>query len=55
MLTSEEFPALPSAPASDNKVASVAKADLNSPTSPLGKWDDEMAAMDAKTADATKS
>ncbi|KKY37775.1 hypothetical protein UCDDA912_g02210 [Diaporthe ampelina] len=53
-LTTEEFPALPSAPASNAKVSSVAKADLNSPTSPLGQWDDEMAAMDAKTATAAK-
>lgn len=55
VLTSEEFPALPSASASKTKVSSVAKADLNSPTSPLGQWDDEMAAMDAKTAASTKT
>lgn len=51
----EDFPALPSSSTAtaNKKTEAVAKADLPSPMSPLGKWDDEMEAMDAKTAAAT--
>jgi hypothetical protein len=49
----EDFPALPSSSTENKKTEAVAKADLPSPMPPLGKWDDEMEAMDAKTAAAT--
>lgn len=49
-LRPEEFPALPTAPST--KTAAVAKTEIASPASPLGKWDDEMEAQDEKNAQA---
>ncbi|KAL7622031.1 hypothetical protein AAE478_007532 [Parahypoxylon ruwenzoriense] len=57
--TAEDFPALPTPAAGPKKLDTTSKAidavqssslspGLNSP--PIGKWDDEMAALDAKTA-----
>ncbi|KAK7747402.1 hypothetical protein SLS53_001657 [Cytospora paraplurivora] len=54
-LKTEDFPELPPSSTANKRTASVAKADLSTPTSPLGKWDDEMEALDAKAAAATES
>lgn len=54
VLKPDDFPALPPSSALTNKnVEAAAKADLASPLSPLGKWDDEMEAQDAKNAAAS--
>ncbi|KAI8965352.1 hypothetical protein F5Y11DRAFT_8511 [Daldinia sp. FL1419] len=44
--TAEDFPALPTAKKTDTTKSSVLPPELNS--APIGKWDDEMAALDAK-------
>lgn len=53
-LAAEDFPALPvsSAPKDKKTDTPAAAADLASPLSPLGKWDDEMEAYEAKNAAA---
>lgn len=53
-LAAEDFPALPasSAPKEEKKAESTLKADLASPLSPLGRWDDEVEAYEAKNAAA---
>ncbi|KAI0813119.1 hypothetical protein GGR55DRAFT_598442 [Xylaria sp. FL0064] len=50
--TADDFPALPSAPKLDTTATEPAKPISLSPgpnSPPIGKWDDEMAALDAKT------
>ncbi|KAG4217118.1 hypothetical protein PC116_g34401 [Phytophthora cactorum] len=51
--TAEDFPALPTAkkPDTANSATAAANSSVLPPelNSPLGKWDDEMAALDAKT------
>lgn len=52
-LAAEDFPALPGSSApKDKKAESTIKADLTSPLSPLGRWDDEVEAYEAKNAAA---
>lgn len=51
VLVPEDFPALPTSTAPKPKAAeAVAKVELASPMSPVGKWDDEMEAQDAQKA-----